>query len=196
MYPTIKTMGRRVLASSLLLLCATAVTAQPSHDASCKLRYPLVLSHHFSMRPLCASTAPASGPASCMNSEDYQRYCAVKTTDAQGQPACDAWRVPAEEEDLPPRNINATDPTLQRDARGFHRYFSKEIVDMLRGTCGNAVYIADKPAYASYEVRARSLRNTVNQALAGEQAQKVILVGLSQGVQDARYMTAVLPVSE
>ena len=45
-------------------------------------------------------------------------------------------------------------------------------------------------------MRARSLRNTVNEALVRENAQKVILVGLSQGVQNARYMTAKLPVSD
>ncbi|MGC4060781.1 MAG: hypothetical protein QM749_08000 [Aquabacterium sp.] len=187
------------VAMAVVLSCAATMaggTVAATLDASCKLRYPIVLSHHFSVKELCPPDAPKTGAASCMAILDYDRYCAVKTTDAQGQPACTTWRVPADEESLPPRNTNAYDASLHRDVTAYRRYFSKEIVSRLRDTCGNAVYIADKPAYASYEVRARSLRNTVNEALARENAPKVVLVGLSQGVQDARYMTAKLPVSD
>ena len=184
-----------VVLSSLAAM-ASNTASSATLDPSCKLRYPIVLSHHFSAGELCPPKAPATGAASCMAILDYDRYCAVKTVDAQGHPACTTWRVPADEESLPPRNTNTYDPSLHRDVSGYRRYFSKEIVDRLRETCGNAVYISDKPAFASYEVRARSLRNTVNEALARENAQKVILVGLSQGVQYARYMTAKLPVSD
>ena len=170
--------------------------ATPPADASCQLRYPIVLSHHWSARTICSERAAATGPASCLQTEDYDKYCASKTQDAQGKPACAVWRVPADEEDLPPRNTNRVDGSLHRDVGHYHRYFSKAIVERLRETCGNAVYIADKPAFASYEVRARSLRNTVNEALAREHASKVILIGMSQGVQDARYMIAKLLVDD
>lgn len=174
----------------------TGAHATPAVDASCKLHYPIVLSHHWSARAICSERAAATGPASCVQAEDYAKYCALKTQDAQGQPTCAEWRVPANEEDLPPRNTNRVDGSLHRDVRSYHRYFSQAIVDRLKDTCGNAVYIADKPAFASYEVRARSLRNTVNEALAREHADKVILIGMSQGVQDARYMTAKLLVDD
>lgn len=182
------------LAGAVALVSAQA--GGTAVDTQCQLRYPIVLSHHWSARLICSNKAPATGAASCVQAEDYDTYCAQKTLDAQGQPACATWRVPADEADLPPRNVNATDPTLHRDVSSYHRYFSKAIVERLRGTCGNAVYIADKPAFASYEVRARSLRNTVNEALAREHAQKVIVIGMSQGVQDARYMVAKLPIDD
>lgn len=185
-----------------LLACLTAATmgagahAGTAIDASCHLRYPIVLSHHWSARAICSPRAPAAGAASCMQVEDHGKYCAQKTQDAQGKPACAEWRVPPDEQDLPPRNVNASDPSLTRNVNAYHRYFSKAIVERLRATCGNAVYIADKPAFASYEVRARSLRNTVTEALAREHADKVILIGFSQGVQDARYLVAKLPVDD
>jgi pimeloyl-ACP methyl ester carboxylesterase len=177
-------------------LAATLSVAQTTADTSCQLRYPIVLSHHWSARAICSPRAPATGAAACVQVEDYDKYCARKTADAQGQRACAEWRVPPDEETLPPRNVNASDPSLTRNVSAYHRYFSKAIVERLRGTCGNAVYIADKPAFASYEVRARSLRNTVNEALAREHADKVILIGFSQGVQDARYLVARLPVDD
>lgn len=183
----------RAGAALLTVLLAGASAAQ---DAGCKLKYPIVLSHHWSMSKLCSDSAPATGPASCMRTLDYASQCAVKTLDAQGQPACERWQVPADDEDLPPRNRNVVEPDLTRDVRQYHRYFSRAIVQRLRETCGNAVYLADKPAFASYEVRARSLRNTVQQALAAEHADKVILIGVSQGVQDARYMAALLPMDD
>lgn len=163
---------------------------------ACQLKHPIVLSHHFSMRKICAGRAPATGSASCVKAENYQKYCVAKGQDAQGKPTCGQWRVTPEEEALPPRNVNAFDGTLRRDVSQYHRYFSADIVSRLRETCGNKVYVADKPAYASYEVRAGSLRNTVKQALANEGAAKVILIGVSQGVQDARYMTSVLPFDD
>lgn len=175
------------------LLCAMSAHAA---DPSCQLRYPVVLSHHWSMVRICSASAPATGPASCVESQDYARYCADKDVDAQGNKTCARWQVTPEEEDLPPRNVNALDPTLTREVRQYHRYFSLDIVKRLRDTCGNAVFLADKPAYASYEVRARSLRNTVRQALQATGASKVIVIGFSQGVQDARYMAALLPVSD
>ncbi|MBA4111327.1 MAG: hypothetical protein C0487_17245 [Leptothrix sp. (in: Bacteria)] len=183
---------RQTMLALALGCAAMGARATPAVDSSCKLQYPIVLSHHWSARTICSDRAAATGPASCVQAEDYDKYCAQKTQDAQGQPACTAWRVPANEEDLPPRNTNRMDGALHRDVSHYHRYFSKAIVDRLRDTCGNAVYIADKPAFASYEVRARSLRNTVNEALGREKADKVILIGLSQGVQDARYMAAKL----
>ncbi|RZL04365.1 MAG: hypothetical protein EOP36_00625 [Rubrivivax sp.] len=183
--------------AALALTCAALSGAQAAEaDATCQLQHPIVLSHHWSARTICSEHAPATGPASCVEAEDYGKYCARKTQDAQGQPACADWRVPADEEDLPPRNTNQVDSSLYRDVRAYHRYFSKAIVERLRDTCGNAVYIADKPAFASYEVRALSLRHTVNEALAREHASKVILIGMSQGVQDARYMIAKLLVDD
>ncbi len=167
-----------------------------AQDAACQLKYPIVLSHHWAMRKICPDAAPATGAASCVQAEDYQKYCVAKGQDAQGRKTCGQWRVTPAEEALPPRNVNAVDPSLTRDLASYHRYFSAEVVARLAQTCGNKVYIADKPAQASYEVRARSLRNTVQQALAAENASKVILIGISQGVQDARYMTALLPVDD
>lgn len=177
-------------------IASFAAPASAAPDASCHLSYPIVLSHHWSARAICSPRAPATGAASCVQVEDHDKYCAQKSQDAQGQRTCAEWRVPPDEQDLPPRNVNASDPSLTRNVNAYHRYFSKAIVERLRNTCGNAVYIADKPAFASYEVRARSLRNTVNEALAREGADKVILIGFSQGVQDARYLVAKLPVDD
>lgn len=180
-------------------LCMSAVWAlvvsQPAvaYDASCHLKYPIVLSHHYGARKICQNEA-ATGVLSCMNTENYAKHCADKRPDGSCGP--NGWRVSAEEEALPPRNVNATDPTLTRNMSAYYRYFSIDVVARLRDTCGNKVYLADKPIYASYEVRARSLRNTVLQALAAENAQKVVVIGMSQGVQDARYMASVLPVSD
>src|SRR5690606_1234293 len=98
---------------------------------------------------------------------------------------------------LPPRRVNASDPNLVRTsaAESYHRYYSKEIVAGLEA-CGNRVFLSDKPPYASYQVRARSLRATVLEALAQTGAEKVIVMGMSQGVQDARFMVAQLPVDD
>lgn len=191
---------RAVVRSMTLLVCGTGALlwASRAHafDAGCQLRYPVVLSHHWAMARICPSSAPASGPASCVQAQDYDRYCADKGSDAQGNKTCGRWQVTPEEENLPPRNVNAYEPALTRDVRQYHRYFSLAIVNRLRQVCGNQVYLADKPVYASYEVRARSLRNTVKQALRETRADKVIVIGFSQGVQDARYMAAMLPVSD
>ena len=186
----------RVAGLSLAVFALLGAGYSHAQDATCKLKYPIVLSHHWSMSKVCSDSAPATGVASCMQTLNYETQCAIKGQDAQGKPTCSRWQVAADEEDLPPRNRNVVEPDLTRDVRQYHRYFSLAIVKRLRETCGNAVYLADKPAFASYEARARSLRNTVQQALAAEHADKVILIGVSQGVQDARYMAALLPVDD
>lgn len=165
-------------------------------DANCKLQYPIVLSHLWSTGPICADPTK-TGDKACEVVQDYERYCAQKTTDANtGARKCLKWAVPDDEADLPPRDYNVNDPTLVRSLRANGRYFSKAVVEKLRTTCGNAVYIADKPPFASYEVRARVLRTTVLQALRETGAAKVNLIGVSQGVQDARYMAMALPLDE
>jgi len=154
-----------------------------------------VLSHHWGLRAICPDPT-LTGAKACVNLEDYGRLCAAKGVDASGQRTCAEWRVPAEDADLPPRDTNRVDPTLKRALLGYHRYFSRAVVDRLVKDCGNKVYIADKPVYASYEERARSMRHTVLQALAETGASKVILIGMSQGAQDARFLTAALPVDD
>jgi hypothetical protein len=162
-------------------------------DPSCQLHHPIVLSHVWSIAPICRDTT-LTGAQSCEVTQDYARLCAVKSTTADGQPKCLKWQTPAEDLDLPPRNTNAFEPGLHRDLSAYHRHFSRAIVSRLRDTCGNAVYIADKPPFASYAVRARVLRETVLQALRETGADKVNVIGMSQGVQDARFMTAALPL--
>jgi hypothetical protein len=162
-------------------------------DISCQLRHPIVLSHVWSITPICRD-ASLTGAQSCEATQDYARLCAVKSTGPDGQPHCLQWQTPAEDLDLPPRNTNAFEPGLSRDLSAYHRHFSRAIVNRLRDTCGNAVYIADKPPFASYAVRARVLRETVLQALRETGADQVNVIGMSQGVQDARYMTAALPL--
>lgn len=181
-----------------LMMAAVSWGASLAHaaDTRCQLRHPVVLSHHWSMVRICSPSAPATGPASCVEAQDFAKHCVDKGVDAQGRNTCGRWEVTAEEALLPPRNVNAHDPSLTRDVRQYHRYFSLDIVKRLRDVCGNRVYLADKPAYASYEVRARSLRNTVKQALQETGASQVVIIGFSQGVQDARYMASLLPVSD
>ena len=179
------------LAGVLGLLLAS--TAAWSVDLTCKLQHPIVLSHMWSTAPICANPE-VTGAFSCENVQDYARYCARKSVRPDGSRKCLEWRVPDDEADLPPRDRNRHDPSLVRNLRGHHRYFSKAIVSRLRDACGNKVYIADKPPFASYEVRARALRNTVLQALNETGASKVNIIGMSMGVQDARYMAAVLPL--
>ncbi|MDJ0763517.1 MAG: hypothetical protein QNJ97_11065 [Myxococcota bacterium] len=155
----------------------------------CRLSYPIVLSHHFGLRKICPNEWTA---AQCMTREgdNVAKYCA----DWDDTKGCQQWVLPAEEAHLPPRVENLFDDNLKRtsDIAQYHRYFSQAIVDRLE-TCGNDVYIADKPAYASYQLRAASLRRTVMQALDQTGAEKVVIIGTSQGVQDARFMAAVLP---
>ncbi|MEY4765147.1 MAG: hypothetical protein RI907_1820 [Pseudomonadota bacterium] len=176
---------------------ALAALAGPAlaTDTSCQARYPLVLSHVWSISPICKDPT-VTGAKSCEQAQDYERYCATKSTGADGQPKCLKWQVPADELDLPPRNTNVFEPGLHRDLSAYHRHFSKAVVSRLRDTCGNAVYIADKPQFASYAVRARVLRDTVLQALRETGAAKVNVIGMSQGVQDARFMTTALPLDE
>jgi pimeloyl-ACP methyl ester carboxylesterase len=173
--------------------CLLASTASWSVDLSCKLQYPVVLSHIWSAGLLCPNPE-ATGSMSCESTQDYERYCARKSTQADGSRKCLEWRVPDDEADMPPRDYSTSDPGLKRSMRGYGRYFGKAIVDRLKDACGNKVYIADKPPYASYAVRARALRSTVLQALRETGASKVNVIGVSMGVQDARYMAAVLPV--
>jgi len=183
------------LATSLSLGLGLLLPLTPALavDASCHLRYPLVLSHVWSIAPICRD-ASVTGAQSCEQTQDHERYCASKSTGADGQPKCLKWQVPPDELDLPPRNTNTFEPGLTRDVSGYHRHFSKAIVTRLRDTCGNAVYIADKPPFASIAVRARVLRETVLQALRETGAERVNVIGMSQGVQDARYMAAALPL--
>lgn len=177
----------------LLLLGLTTLLLTPTMAISadsCQLKYPVVLSHHFGLRTIC----PASWtPAQCLQREgdNVAKYCADWDDDA----GCQQWHLPADESHLPPRIDNLFDPNLKRTSNiaGYHRYFSKAIVDRLE-QCGNEVFIADKPAYASYQLRSASLRRTVLQALDATGAEKVVIIGASQGVQDARFMAAVQPV--
>ncbi|MDE2400740.1 MAG: hypothetical protein KGL90_03650 [Burkholderiales bacterium] len=162
--------------------------------SSCKTRYPIVLSHHWGARRICNADQLPAG-RTCEQIEQ------AKNCRSWVGAQCMLWEVPPDEADLPPRDTNLSNPALVRNMKAYHRYFSKEIVDRLRNSfaqngCGNAVYIADKPVLASYDVRARVLRETVLQALRETGAAKVNIIGMSQGVQDARYMTAALPVDE
>jgi hypothetical protein len=186
---------RLPLRLSLAITLLTASSACDSDTAitdTCALRYPIVLSHHWSAIPICADPLPSE----LCDRLQPARLCADwRFNDAIGREECHEWRVPEDERHLPPRNVNAHDPALQRDLDTYHRYYSKDIVDRLE-SCGNQVYLSDKPAYASYAVRARSLRNTVLAALADSGAERVHLLGMSQGVQDARRMTAALPVDD
>lgn len=180
--------------ATLLASSTVGIGTAQAAGSYCKTKYPIVLSHHWSARKICNPALLPAGrtceqielPKNCRNWSGAQ---------------CTLWEVPPDEYDLPPRDTNASNPALVRHMHAYHRYFSREIVDRLgkslaQGGCGNAVYIADKPVYAAYEVRARSLRETVLQALRETGAAKVNIIGLSQGVQDARYMTAALPVDD
>lgn len=175
------------------LLFSLPVTGYSGTSATdCQLEHPLVLSHHFGIRKICEDDWTVS---ECAQREP--RAIATYCADWDDTTGCAHWTLPSDEQHLPPRVVNANDPGLVRtDAiLGYHRYFSKEIVEGLEA-CGNQVYLADKPVYASYLERARSLRGTVLQALAETGAEKVIIIGHSQGVQDARLMTAALPASD
>ncbi|MFW6066988.1 MAG: esterase/lipase family protein [Myxococcota bacterium] len=159
---------------------------------TCELRHPIVLSHHWSTVPVCQDELPSEACEARLP----EGYCLDWRYDEElGREACYEWRVPEDERDLPPYDVNPHDPALTRDVGDHYRYFSRAVVDRLEA-CGNRVYHSDKPPHASYQVRARSLRNTVLAALEDSGAEKVNLIGLSQGVQDARYMTAVLPVDD
>jgi hypothetical protein len=185
--------ARGAVCASLAILLSTTSWA---YDSSCHLKYPIVLSHLWSTGKICQEP-DKTGAVSCEQVQDYERYCAQKSTNpATGERKCLQWRVPDDEADLPPRDHNVNDPTLVRDLRANMRYFSKAVVDRLKITCGNQVYIADKPPFASYEVRARVLRSTVLQALRETGAAKVNLIGVSQGVQDARYMAMALALDD
>ncbi|MFW5877251.1 MAG: esterase/lipase family protein [Myxococcota bacterium] len=180
--------------SAAFALAATLVACGEDSAATdtCQLRHPIVLSHHWSSLAVCSDPLPS---ASC-EARLPERYCADWRFDAElDREACYEWRIPEDERELPPYSVNPHDPALTRDMDDHYRYFSKAIVDRLEA-CGNEVYHSDKPPFASYAVRARSLRNTVLDALADSGADKVNLIGLSQGVQDARYMTAALPVDD
>lgn len=90
--------------------------------------------------------------------------------------------------ELPPRNIPLDNPHLrQRNLTGYHRYFSHEIIQRIRGL-GTRVYISDKSAFAGNDVRAKELRATVLRALRDSGADRVNIIGHSQGSQDSREM--------
>ncbi|MDF1764376.1 MAG: hypothetical protein P1U57_13285 [Oleibacter sp.] len=180
----------RITLTASLVFLGIILTPAAMAENSCQLKYPLVLSHHFGIRSICPDSWT---PDECMTREEdnIAKYCA-NWNDDQG---CLDWVLPADEAQLPPRIDNLFDANLKRtsDIAQYHRYFSKDIVQALEA-CGNRVFIADKPAYASYQIRSASLRRTVLQALAETGADKVVIIGTSQGVQDARFMTAVQPV--
>jgi len=158
---------------------------------SCKVSYPVVLTHHWGMKALCQSA-----PDEECDRLVPKKYCQQWQWDEEGQDQdCLSWRVPEAELDLPPRDYNLFAQHLQRDVSGYYRYFSQEIVQRLTQDCGNEIFIADNPAFSSSLVRAQSLRNTVLHALDTTGADKVIIVGMSQGSQDARILTQ-LPVGD
>ncbi len=127
----------------------------PVLGENCRLKYPLVLSHHWGV---------------------------------EWRPGGDAAADPTPNPELPPRNNPPDSPELRgRDTGGFYRYFSSDIVERLRDR-GVTVYIADKTPFTSLEERARQLRGTVLRALQETGAEKVNIVGHSQGCQDSRYM--------
>ena len=168
-------------ALGMSVFCSLAVQA----SEQCQVSYPVVLTHHWGMKALCQSA-----PDEECDRLVPQQYCQEWQWDEDGQDQdCLTWRVPDDELDLPPRNYNLFEPSLQRDVSGYYRYFSQEIVQRLSQDCGNQVFVADNPAFSSSLVRAQSLRNTVLQALDSTGADKVIIVGMSQGSQDARILT-------
>jgi hypothetical protein len=185
--------NRRALVVGFAVVAGLALPREGrAAGESCKTRYPIVLSHHFGVRKIC--DIPRMTPELCEQVEE------AKNCRNWVNGHCTDWRVPETELDLPPRNVNLHvapgTPALARDMAGFHRYYSKDIVTRLRTGCMNAVYLSDKPAFASYEMRARSLRNTVLQALRETQAAKVNIIGMSQGSQDARWLVAKLAVDD
>lgn len=171
----------KLLVLVITFCCALSAAA----TEQCSVSYPVVLTHHWGMKALCASA-----PNEECDRLVPAKYCQQWQWDEVGQDQdCVSWQVPDDELDLPPRNYNVFEPTLQRDVSGYYRYFSKEIVQRLSQECGNQVFVADNPAFASSLIRAQSLRNTVLQALDNTGASKVIIVGMSQGSQDARILT-------
>jgi pimeloyl-ACP methyl ester carboxylesterase len=178
--------------------CLSLSSLAASEDnTGCKLRYPIVFSHNWSARKICPMPDRkgkyAGITSNSCEAREPRSHCAQWNED---ESICvGGWRVPEDQAHLPPRNINLYDSSIVRDMTAYHRYYSKDVVDQLEA-CGNAVYLSDKPIFAGYAERARSLRNTVKQALAETGAEKVIIVGLSQGSQDARWMTAKLPFAD
>ncbi|GIC76961.1 hypothetical protein [Moritella sp. F3] len=177
----VKSKMHKLTLLGLSVFCLSSVQAAEQ----CKVSYPVVLTHHWGMKALCQSA-----PSEECDSLVPEKYCQQWEWDDDGQDQdCLSWRVPDDELHLPPRDLNLFEPSLQRDVSGYYRYFSQEIVQRLSQGCGNEVFIADNPAFASSLVRAKSLRNTVLQALDNTGADKVIIVGMSQGSQDARMLT-------
>lgn len=177
-------MNKRMLKCVVLgmtVFCSLAVQSMEQ----CRVNYPVVLTHHWGIKALCQSA-----PDEACDRLVPAKYCQQWQWDEEGQDQdCLSWRVPENELDLPPRNDNLFEPSLQRDVSGYYRYFSQDIVQRLSQECGNHVFIADNPAFSSSLVRAQSLRNTVLQALDSTGADKVIVIGMSQGSQDARLLT-------
>jgi len=171
----------KLAALGISVFCSLAAQA----NEQCQVSYPVVLAHHWGMKALCQSA-----PDEECDRLVPQKYCQEWQWDEDGQDQdCLTWRVPDDELDLPPRNYNLFEPSLQRDVSGYYRYFSQEIVQRLSKDCGNQVFVADNPAFSSSLVRAQSLRNTVLQAIDSTGADKVIIIGMSQGSQDARLLT-------
>jgi len=177
-----------VLYATLLTTHTTATAA----EQSCTTQYPIVLSHHWGLRKIC----PDDVDAEDCELRESSHLCTQWIDDGNGGQNCAGWQVPVAERHLPPRDYNIHDSNLTRDLSTYHRYYSADIVNRLETFCGVPVYVADKPAYASNEARARSLRNTVLLALEETNASKVNIIGMSQGSQDSRYMIARLPVSD
>jgi hypothetical protein len=177
----VKSKMHKLALLGLSVFCLSSVQAAEQ----CKVSYPVVLTHHWGMKALCQSA-----PDEECDRLVPHKYCQQWQWDEAGQDQdCLSWRVPDDELDLPPRDHNLFEPRLQRDVSGYYRYFSQDIVQRLSQDCGNQVFIADNPAFSSSLVRAQSLRNTVLQALDSTGADKVIIVGMSQGSQDARMLT-------
>ncbi len=176
-----------------LIFCSTWSNAntQVPDSVGCQVSYPIVLSHHWGIRKICANA-----PDESCDRLEPARYCAEWQWDEAGlDQDCVRWQIPEDEQMLPPRDSNEFEPALSRDLSEYHRYFSRAIVDRIGSTCANQVYLSDKPAFSSSLERARSLRNTVLKALRETGQDKVIILGMSQGSQDAR-MLAMLPLSE
>jgi hypothetical protein len=183
---------KTILLTASLATAAAPASAQALATPSipdCQIQYPIVLSHHFGLRSICPDSW---NPDECMTreSDNIAKYCA----DWNDDEGCLEWVLPANEAHLPPRVENLFDDRLKRTSNiaQYNRYFSKGVVDRLEA-CGNDVFIADKPTYASYQIRSASLRLTVLQALEATGADKVVIMGASQGVQDARFMSVYQP---
>jgi pimeloyl-ACP methyl ester carboxylesterase len=191
-------------ACALLVASFGSLTAAaaPIEAGSCKLAYPIVMSHHWGTKAICSETdeegVNAGVTSEVCEATQQAKYCRGWSADVDDPSDMDCtggWGVPKAELDLPPRDYNVQDPNLVRDLSSNQRYYSPEIIKALEA-CGNQVFLSDKPAFAGYRDRAISLKATVKQALKETGAQKVVIFGHSQGSQDARYLIGALPLDE